>query len=360
MEIKECDKYELSGRVYGGRAGLKRGIVINGENFFVKYPDNLKIRVMKNVKLSYSNSPVCEYIGSHVYEILKVPVHETFLGLSAGKKVVVCKDFLKKGEQLDEFGKIKNSSFTDAFIDSFGNISNGQGTDLGETLYTIRNSYILKKFPKMEKHFWDMFIVDALIGNPDRNTSNWGIIKELDGVGRIAPVYDNGNCLHNKFDDEKFCMLMKDETALKNDAYNGINCIHELNGKRINPFRYMQGGYGECEKACIESVIELVPKINLEAFRNLIIEIPDEFISSIHKEYIITIIQKRYEDCLYPLYMKEKQYDTLIYKNGLNGKGLYLKTGEFISEKIGSKTEMEKRFGCKIKDPYDLLKGKSR
>ncbi len=40
--------------------------------------------------------------------------------------------------------------------------------------------------------FWDMFIVDALIGNFDRHGGNWGFIKK-DNQYRIAPVYDNGS-----------------------------------------------------------------------------------------------------------------------------------------------------------------------
>ena len=51
--------------------------------------------------------------------------------------------------------------------------------------------------------FWDMFIVDALIGNFDRHGGNWGFIKK-DNQYRIAPVYDNGSSLYPKLNtDEK-------------------------------------------------------------------------------------------------------------------------------------------------------------
>ncbi len=62
---------------------------------------------MKNINLSYSNSPVCEYIGSKIYELVGLPVHNTILGTRNGKIVVACEDFLKDGDRLYEFDKIK-------------------------------------------------------------------------------------------------------------------------------------------------------------------------------------------------------------------------------------------------------------
>lgn len=52
--------------MYGGTAGRKIGIFYQGSNYIVKYPGNLKEQKMKNIVLSYSNSPVCEYIGSQI------------------------------------------------------------------------------------------------------------------------------------------------------------------------------------------------------------------------------------------------------------------------------------------------------
>lgn len=48
---------------------------------------------MKNINLSYSNSPVCEYIGSKIYELIGMPVHNTILGVRNEKIVVACEDF---------------------------------------------------------------------------------------------------------------------------------------------------------------------------------------------------------------------------------------------------------------------------
>ena len=152
---------------------------------------------MKNIQLSYSNSPVCEYIGSQIYGFLGFPVHDTVLGFRNEKTVVACADFLEDGDRLYEFDKIK-VTFDPPFLDSSGNETNGVGVDLYEILMTIQEHPFLKGLDLVQEHFWNMFVVDALIGNTDRNNSNWGVIVRGNGKKELAPVYDNGNCLNSK------------------------------------------------------------------------------------------------------------------------------------------------------------------
>ena len=53
----------------------------------------------KTGALSYVTSPLSEYIGSHIYQILGYDVHETILGVCFEEKrykvVYACKDFIK-------------------------------------------------------------------------------------------------------------------------------------------------------------------------------------------------------------------------------------------------------------------------
>ena len=63
---------------YGGMAGSKDGILINGEEWMLKYPKSLS--QMEGNNASYSTSPLSEYLGSHIYEILGYNVHQTLLG----------------------------------------------------------------------------------------------------------------------------------------------------------------------------------------------------------------------------------------------------------------------------------------
>lgn len=198
------------------------GISYNRKNYILKFPGNLREQAMKNIQLSYSNSPVCEYIGSQVYRQLGYSVHETILGERNGKIVVACEDFLRDGETLYEFDKIK-VTFEAHFLDSRGNETNGVGVDLYEILMTIQEPSFLKDILGIKEHFWNMFVVDALLGNPDRNNSNWGIILGMDGSKRIAPVYDNGNCLNCKWDEKKCWRFYQMKRNWKRKAIRGAD-----------------------------------------------------------------------------------------------------------------------------------------
>ena len=69
MELINFNNFQQNQRMYGGTAGRKMGITYNGKDYLVKFPGNLKEQKMKNINLSYSNSPVCEYIGSNPVSI---------------------------------------------------------------------------------------------------------------------------------------------------------------------------------------------------------------------------------------------------------------------------------------------------
>lgn len=282
------------------------GITYEGKDYLLKFPGNLKEQQMKNINLSYSNSPVCEYIGSKIYELVGLPVHHTILGTRNEKIVVACEDFLGDGDRLYEFDKIK-VTFEPHFLDSNGNETNGVGVDLYEIMMTIQEHPFLKDISGVKEHFWNMFVMDALIGNTDRNNSNWGIILRKDGLKEIAPVYDNGNCLNNKWDDEKMQIVMNDTDKMEAEAYKARRCIFELHGKRVNPYHIMESmEYQECS----EAIRRLTPKIgsSMNKIQEMIKEIP--IISEIQKQFFTSIIEYRYENVLLPVCKRIMEKET--------------------------------------------------
>lgn len=300
LELINFNDFQQNQRMYGGTAGRKMGITYNGKDYLLKFPGNLKEQKMKNINLSYSNSPVCEYIGSKVYEFVGLPVHNTILGTRNGKIVVACEDFLQDGDRLYEFDKIK-VTFEPHFLDSNGNETNGVGVDLYEIMMTLQEHPFLQNISGVKKHFWNMFVMDALIGNTDRNNSNWGIILRKDGSKEIAPVYDNGNCLNSKWDDEKMQIVMDDADKMEAEVYKARRCIYELQGKKVNPYHIIENmEYQECSDA----VRELTPKIeNCIGRIRLMIE-GISVLSEIQKQFFTAVIQSRYEKVLLPVYQE--------------------------------------------------------
>lgn len=300
MQLINFDSFEQNKRMYGGSAGRKIGITYQERNYLLKFPGNLREQQMKNIRLSYSNSPICEYIGSQIYQLLDIPVHETILGTRNGKTVVACGDFLEDGDKLYEFEKIK-VTFDPPFLDSNGNETNGDGVDLYEILQTIQEHPLLKNVPGVKNHFWNMFVVDALIGNTDRNNNNWGVIIRKDERVELAPVYDNGNCLNCKWDEEKMHSILVDQNLLMGEAYSARRCIFELNAKKLNPYHLIERmEYSGCN----EAVRNLAPKIEMAmpAIRELIDRIP--VITDTQRKFYWAIMQFRYENILRPTYQK--------------------------------------------------------
>ena len=69
------------------------------------------------------------------------------------------------------------------------------------------------------RHFWDMYLIDAWIGNFDRHGSNWGFLKKNNRY-RMAPVYDNGSSLFPRLNtDEKLLKIMESKEEMKKRVY---------------------------------------------------------------------------------------------------------------------------------------------
>ena len=148
--------------------------------------------------MSYANGCICEYLGCHIFEIAGIPVQKTLLGTFTrnGKEkiVVACKDFTTPDTVIQDFASLKNT-----IIDSE---HNGYGTELSDILMAMDEQQAIDS-DLLKQRFWDMFIVDALIGNWDRHNGNWGFLynSRTDEM-TLAPVFDCGSSLFPQADDD--------------------------------------------------------------------------------------------------------------------------------------------------------------
>lgn len=130
MALIDFEGCEKSRRFYAGNAGRKIGVVWNGGNWILKFPGPTG-RLQGSVP-SYTTAPLSEFLGSHVYGMLGIPVHETVLGIRGGKVVCACRDFTDDDWELVEFHDLKNSLSDDepGFTES---ASTGSGVVLADT-----------------------------------------------------------------------------------------------------------------------------------------------------------------------------------------------------------------------------------
>lgn len=300
IEIYDLNGYKQNIKTYGGTDGVKIGITIGEADYLVKYPQKLKHINMENAEIRYSNSPVCEYIGCRIYQSIGLPTQEVWLGIRNDKTVVMCRDFLGRGDILVPFKDIR-ATFEPSFIDPQGDITNGTGTNLNDILRTLKEHPLSVSVPELRERFWNMFIIDSMIGSPDRDNDNWGLIRDIDGQCRVAPVFDCGNCLNCEFSERQMMEYLNDPHKLEEIAIQRP-CIFEwAANKRINPYQYI---HKMTNSDCNEAVKRIVPCINMNEIKGIINDIPDFILNDTAKQFYQNLIGFRYERVLVPTYEK--------------------------------------------------------
>lgn len=293
--INFTDKEIMPTYLYSGANGKKIGIVHNKEIYMLKFPSTAK-----NNEISYSNSTISEYISCKIFETLGFDTQQTILGiyrLSTGEEKIVCacKDFTVNNETLKEFAELKNSIIE-------GSSQNGYGTDLDEVLNTIEEQKLID-ITLLKDFFWDMFIVDALLGNFDRHNGNWGFLinRESNSV-RIAPIFDCGSCLFPQLSDKDMEDFLKDKAEIEKRTYIFPNSALKIDNKKINYYDYISSLQNE---DCNEALIRIAPKIDMNKISNIIDNTPT--ISNIRKAFYKEILKSRYEKILKASYEKLKK-----------------------------------------------------
>ena len=256
----------------------KKTLIYNNKKYLVKFPDPIR---EKNKNISYINNAFSEYIGSNVFKIVGFKTQNTILGRYEykGKEKIVCacEDFTDDENVLYEFENLALSTNPDKKIE----------TELNDIIEVIEECKMIDA-EETKLKFWDMFVIDGLIGNTDRHNGNWGfLLNKNTGKVEFSPIYDCGSCLNPMLEDEE--MEKINETELKNLAINCYSCLKE-NGKKINYMTYIKQMKN---KECNNAIKRLFANINIIEINKFIDNI--ECMSNVRKEFYKRIIEQRYD-----------------------------------------------------------------
>jgi len=269
---------------YGG-SEKKRTLIYGGIKYMVKFPDPIR---EKNNDLSYMNNTFSEFIGCKIFKSLGFDTQEVTLAKFKEddkiKIVVMCRDFCPPNTTLNEIGvmalsKVNNVRGTECSIEFFENFINDK--KIPE-----------KMIPEIIEKFWDIFVVDTLIGNRDRHLGNLGfIVDDQDNIIKFAPVYDCGSSLGALLDDYKMEQILEDPVMFKALEYNESS-IYRYKNQRMKYHQFYQANISGLNGA----VKRIVPKIDLETINNIIDATPE--ISAIRKRYLRAAIEIRKTEIL--------------------------------------------------------------
>lgn len=282
MRIMDYSNFPLSGRYYGG-SEKKISILIDSDEYMLKF--------QKDSPFGKRFNHVSEYIGSSIFRYLGFDVQEVYLGTYNGEQVVACKNFIGKNQQFVPFNDIGESTLDEdkeKFQYSYEDIMemlriNSKLADVSETIDL----------------FWDMFVVDAFIGNFDRHGYNWGFIKE-NNVYRASPIFDNGSCMYPQMNDEdEMVLTIRSAEETDKRVYSFPTSQVKLNGRKSSYYDVISSlEFDECNK----SLKRIYPRIDLKVICKLIDSI--DLISDIHKEFYKHMLTERYYKILAVSYHK--------------------------------------------------------
>lgn len=317
-------KLNPSKRLYGGNAGLKRGVIYQNADWILKFPQSTAN--FEKVDISYTTSPLSEFVGSHIYEILGYLVHDTILGThlsstsSTKRLVVACKDFTKINEtKLVDYETIKNF-YSDNLQDKLNalrsnlpkydrqNIS-GHTTPIEEIMLQFNENEIFKKDSSIVPLFFDILVIDYFVNNNDRNPNNWGLVKNLKTDRfEIAPIFDNGASFVSKHSDEKLKNILSNDSVLHDSVINGV-CHFTFKHKQMT-FKnlFLELLNTEIKDELLNALNRVTSKIEkhwqeIVAFINNIPNADDgvEIMSDIKKEYFIKSMKIRFDEVIKPM-----------------------------------------------------------
>ncbi len=269
--IEELNSYKGSEK--------KKTLIYDNKKYLVKFPDPIR---EKNKNISYINNAFSEYVGSNIFKLVGFETQNTILGIynCNGKEKIVCacEDFTNDELDLYEFENLALSINTEKKID----------TELSDILEVLKLSKHLIHYDETIKKFWDMFIIDALIGNTDRHNGNWGFLlnkktKEI----KFSPIYDCGSSLNPMLEDDEISKIT--DVEIKNLSINSYSCLKE-NGKKINYMQYIRKMEN---KDCNDAILRVFNHIKMDEINTFIDNI--EKMETIRKEFYKKLIKNRYD-----------------------------------------------------------------
>lgn len=291
MDFTNC-KRNIT-KAFNGANGKKISITYEGKNYMLKFPPSGR---NKPTTLSYTNSCFSEHVGSSIFNMCGIPAQNTLLGtyeINGQLKIVcACEDFTSNGSTLYDFCSIKNT-----IIDSE---HEGAGTELEDLLETIdKQTFVDSK--ELLEYFWDVFIIDALIGNFDRHNGNWGFLyNPSTDSSTVAPVFDCGSCLLPQADEKVMTLLLENEDEMNARIYRFPTSAIHFHGSKINYYDFL---VSHENRDCTTALTRMLPRIDLDRINAFLDK--EDLLSKKQKTFYMEYIRQRYEKILMGAYKRK-------------------------------------------------------
>lgn len=340
-------------------AGHKLKIVYNGNVYLLKFSEELISDPKKPLQASISNSPASEYLGCYIFNLLGIKAQETLLGVYKNNNVVACKDFIDNSPDPDRYQLIEFRKLQTSFL--------GSSSVLGRTPAYDNVLDVFEHHPDLvgireqaEQRYWQMFVIDALIGNFDRHAGNWGYIldRNTNRITDLAPVYDCAASLYPALSEEAMGDLIADRNLLVDRITTFPRATLRINSNTREKVLYHEFLLSPEGRNARHELLEIVPGYNNDLIDNIIDNTPG--ITPIRKEFYSRLLQTRFEVILSPAYkvaLEERQlHNDLFHEEKLSQtQPSATVSNPLAATKVGAKERFENKVSRvrQIKDGAD-------
>ncbi len=286
---------------YGG-SDQKKGIIYNGKRYMLKYADKISDKNRNSLNSSYSNSIYSEHICCAILKNLGFDVQNTLLGtinlmnkdgIVEPRPVVACENFIPNGFKLIEFKDIENAVLPTK-PGKVPKLSDLNDIFYNENIYFNRETGIDAAF-----HYWQEFVIDALLGNFDRHANNWGyLINETTHEMHYAPIYDCGSCLYPQIADDAIERILNTPEEIDVRINKFPNAALMLEGDVKANYKNVLLSTNNAD--CLRAIIQTVPRINMRIVEDTINS--QTSLSDIRKTFYIRMLNERFSRILEPAF----------------------------------------------------------
>lgn len=271
-----------------------------GKKIWLTNPNNNKDGWFKYVKKTFEKNNklesietfenVSEKVAELIATKIKLPCAKIEIGTYYEEKGCLSYNILSKNKTMAEGISYISRRY------KYYDVKEGKDLESGK-YYCLE--IILNSLDKIELkgHFYKIMIFDFIIGNSDRHSNNWAIIKKGKEKERLAPIYDNGSSLCALVKESQIKDYLSSRDKLKFNALvdTSSRSLIRIDGKsRRKPthkeiIQYLHDNFYDETKDFVKLIIQKLDEKAIEDILNSV----KEYISDNRYQLIKKYLQQK-------------------------------------------------------------------
>ena len=233
-----------------------------------------------------------EKIAAEVAGLLEIPCARVELAVCQGMRGAVSKDIASGNYALVHGNEILENAFPYQDTAEYNfHLADHNLVNIWLALDKTFESESQRQEAKCQ--FAEYLILDAVIGNTDRHSENWGVLKRLtvpDSVESIAPSYDHGSSLGRELSDERREQLLAENGAGRYmERGRGQIFRHGSRRRRPSPLQLIRLEAPEYPDL-FRGALAKLDSLEESSLSQIVDSVPDDWMSSAAKSFAFELM----------------------------------------------------------------------